>query len=139
MEDDADLTLRVARSAEGDAILAQVQRAAARIAEVYGDSADIALADARYGFVHGVARQVVQRVPTNRYDMTTRVDRIVAHRVLGLPLFLMMMYLMFKLVVDVSAPFLDWMDGVINGPVTRWATQILTWVWRAALAPLVGS
>ncbi len=128
LEDDADLTLRVARSPEGDAILAQVQRAAARIAEVYGDSADIALADARYGFVHGVAHQVVQRVPTNRYDMTTRVDRIVVHRVLGLPLFLAVMYLMFKLVVDVSAPFLDWMDGVINGPITRWATQILTWV-----------
>ncbi len=70
----------------------------------------------------------MQRVPINRYDMTTRVDRIVAHRVLGLPLFLVMMYLMFKLVVDVSAPFLDWMDGVINGPITRWAIQILTWI-----------
>lgn len=128
LETDAELTHRVAQSPAGETILAQVQQAAARIEAVYGDSADIALADARYGFVHGVAHQVVQRHPTRRYDMTTRVDRIVAHRILGLPLFFVVMYVMFKLVVDVSAPFLDWMEGVIHGPLTRWAGSLLALV-----------
>jgi ferrous iron transport protein B len=137
LEADADLTQRVAHTPAGEAILAQVHAAATRIAAAYGDTADIALADARYGFVHGVAHQVTQRHTTQRYTLTTRVDRIVAHRIWGLPLFLVVMYLMFKLVVDVSAPFLDWMDGVIHGPLTRWTALLLTGVgappWLHAL------
>jgi ferrous iron transport protein B len=50
----------------------------------------------------------------------------VTNRVLGLPLFLLVMYIMFKLVMDVSAPYLDWVDGVIGGPVSRWIEGILT-------------
>ena len=126
LEADVELTARVAQAPTGEVLLAEVRAAAARIEDVYGDTADIALADARYGFVHGVAHQVVRRTSTHRYDMTTRVDRIVAHRIFGLPLFFAVMYVMFKLVVDVSAPFLDWMDGVIHGPITRWADQLLT-------------
>lgn len=125
LEGDTDLMTRVARTAGGSAVLDEVKRSAARIENVYGDTADIALADARYGFIHGVTHQVMQRVPTDRYDMTARIDRIVTNRVLGLPIFFMVMYLMFKLVVDVSAPFLDWMDGVVTGPVTRWAGSLL--------------
>ena len=126
LEGDADLTGRVRQMAGGRDVVALVSPAAARIEALYGDTVDIALADARYGFIHGVTHQVMQRIPTDRYDMTARIDRIAAHRVWGLPIFLAVMYLMFKLVVDVSAPFLDWMDGVITGPVTRWVEALLT-------------
>lgn len=126
LEGDADLAAQVAQLAGGRAVLDAVQRSAAHIENIYGDTVDIALADARYGFIHGVTHQVMQRVPTDRYDVTARIDRIVTNRVLGLPIFFVVMYLMFKLVVDVSAPFLDWMDGVVNGPVTRWAGSLLT-------------
>lgn len=126
LEGEADLMTQVAATPSGDAILAQAQTRAEHIHSIYGDTVDIALADARYGFIHGVTLEVQKRIPTGRYDITERVDRIAAHRVLGLPIFLAVMYVMFKLVVDVSAPFLDWVDAVITGPVSRWATHLLT-------------
>jgi ferrous iron transport protein B len=51
---------------------------------------------------------------------------VVANRLLGIPIFLLMMYVVFRLVQDVSAPFLDWVDGVITGPVSRWSLSLLT-------------
>jgi ferrous iron transport protein B len=48
------------------------------------------------------------------------------------------MYVVFQLVVNVSAFFLDWVDGVISGPVTRWVTGLLTMLsapdWLLSLA-----
>ena len=61
-----------------------------------------------------------------------RLDAIVTHRVWGLLLFLGVMFLVFNLVQNVSAPFLDWIDSVISGPVTRWLMSLLTWVQAPA-------
>jgi ferrous iron transport protein B len=111
LEGEADVLERVARLAGGSDLLAQARQGR--------------IADARYGFIHGVTRQVVDKSQLNRYTLTDRIDRIVTNRVLGLPIFLVVMYVMFKLVVDVSAPYLDWVDSVISGPVSRWATGLL--------------
>jgi ferrous iron transport protein B len=55
--------------------------------------------------------------------------------VLGIPIFLAMMWVVFKITTDVAGPFLDWVDGVIGGPITNWVVAILgvvglsgTWV-----------
>ena len=56
----------------------------------------------------------------SRYTRTDRLDRVLTNRLLGLPIFFAVMFVVFKLVVEVSAYFLDWVDAVIGGPVTRW-------------------
>jgi ferrous iron transport protein B len=35
------------------------------------------------------------------------------------------MYLIFRLVVNVSAPYLDWIDAVVGGPLTSWSAAAL--------------
>lgn len=125
LEGEADILAQVEPLPESAALLAQARLSRNRLEAIYGDSADIAIADARYGFIHGLTRQVVDTSQVNRYTMTDRIDRFVTNRVLGLPIFLLVVYVMFKLVVDVSAPYLDWVDGVISGPVSKWMTVLL--------------
>lgn len=126
LEDEADMVSRVAAADGGAAIVAQAKQGMARISQIYGDSADIAIADARYGYINGLTRQVLSTSPLDRYTLTDRIDRVVTNRIVGLPIFLVVMYVVFKLVIDVSAPFLDWVDFVFSGPVTRWADSLLT-------------
>ncbi len=58
--------------------------------------------------------------PLPRHSVrAARVDAVVTHPILGLVLFLGLMYLIFHLVQDVSAPYMDWVDAVIAGPVTH--------------------
>jgi ferrous iron transport protein B len=126
LEDEADLVARVRELDGSSRIVAGAAAGRSRIEALYGDTADIAIADARYGYVHGVVREVVDTSGVSRYTLTDRLDRILTNRVLGLPIFFAVMFVVFKLVVEVSAYFLDWVDAVISGPVTRWVTGLLT-------------
>lgn len=125
LENEADLTAEIKALNGGSFILAQAQESRNRVAQLYGDEASIAVADARYGYINGLVRQVARTSSVDRYNLTDRIDRIVTGRLLGLPIFLVVMYLVFKLVIDVSAPFLDWVDFVIAGPVSRWLASLL--------------
>jgi ferrous iron transport protein B len=128
LEGEPDIRSRVEALPGADPVLARADQGRERIASIYGDSADIAIADARYGFVHGVVREVMDVSGVSRYSLTDRLDGILANRVLGLPIFFAVMFVMFKLVVEVSAWYLAWVDAVIGGPVTRWAQGFLAMV-----------
>ncbi len=125
LEGEADLVARVGSSDDGTALATAAEAGRGRIEAMHGETADIAIADARYGYVHGVVREVVDTSAVSRYSVTDRLDRVLTNRLLGLPIFFAVMLIVFKLVVEVSGYFLDWVDAVIGGPVTRWAVAIL--------------
>ncbi|MGE0080504.1 MAG: ferrous iron transport protein B [Thiohalomonadaceae bacterium] len=106
--------------------------------QAHGEDMESLMADTRYGQAAGLAREVVQRPAVARTELTERIDRIVLNRFLGLPLFFAAMWLTFKLTFDVSTPFVDWIDGVTAGPLTRWADAALGAVaapnWVVSLA-----
>lgn len=107
------------------ALRQQASEATARVQSIYGDDVELLVADRRYGFVHGLAHQVVKRHGNQQRSLTDRIDDIVAHRVLGLPIFFLLMTLVFKLTADASAPLVDWIDATV-GVLARWATAGLT-------------
>ncbi len=105
-----------------------------------GHDADLEglLAEARHGLAAGLTREVMKRPGWTKVELTERLDRIVLNRVLGIPIFLVAMWLMFKLTFDLGNPFVDWVDGVFSGPLTRWTKDLLTFVaapeWFVSLA-----
>ncbi len=131
LEAEDDLVARVATTPGGEEILAQAAAAVQRLTRLYGETPDIVIADRRYGFISGLVRQVQRRPAQSRITLTERIDQVVVSRVLGIPIFLLMMYLLFELVVNISAPFLEWVDAVFQGPIARWTLLLL----RAVHAP----
>ena len=138
LEGELDIVDRVASIEGTSGVMARAEAGRAAIEEAHGDTADIAIADARYGYVHGVAVEVVDASRVSRYTTTDRLDRVLTNRWVGLPIFLVVMYVVFQLVVNVSAFFLEWVDAVISGPLTRWVTSFLTMIsapdWFISLA-----
>lgn len=125
LEADEDILARVSKMPNGEKVIAQAQQGAHHLKDMLGDDADLLTADRRYGYINGVVRQSLQRPLVNRLTLTDRVDDIVTHKWLGLPVFFAVMYIVFRLVIDVSSPFLDWMDAVVNGPIARWLRLLL--------------
>jgi len=116
------------QGAEGGAKIMQIwQDSVARLQQHYDDDLDVVLANTRYNYVHKLTRQVVNRsTPAGETITTTdKVDRILTHRWLGLPIFLAMMWVVFKITTDIATPYLDWIDGVITGPITRWVVALV--------------
>ncbi len=126
LETDEDIQMRLRVLQGGAAVLEEAQKGIARLAAIYGDEVDVAIADRRYGWINGLVREVVRRPAVDRLTVSDKIDQIVTHRLLGIPIFLAAMWFVFKLTADVSAPYLDWVDGLINGPIARWGVALLS-------------
>jgi ferrous iron transport protein B len=110
----------------GSELISAAQDSVGHLETVFGDDVDIIIADQRYSYISAMTGQVVVHTQRDRATISDRVDRVVANRALGLPVFLLMMFVVFRLVQDVSAPFLDWVDMVITGPVSHWSLSLLS-------------
>ena len=105
LEQDA-LAQQIAGGAARDTVAAEQRR----IARHTGDATDIVMADGRYGFIHGLARDVVRRREAARRRISDTIDRVVLNRVLGIPIFLAVMYGVFMLTIQVGKPFIAFFD-----------------------------
>jgi ferrous iron transport protein B len=83
----------------------------AHLRGVLGDDAETVIADARYGFISGLLKDVLKKPPVERLTLSDNIDKVVVNRWLGIPLFLAIMYGVFQFVFTLSAPFMDWIDG----------------------------
>lgn len=124
LEQDANLQSKLLPMDGGPPLLTKAQLSYARLEKAYGEDIDILIADRRYQFIHELVQDVVQKTGSD-LTLTDKIDRIVTHRVLGIPIFLVIMWAVFKITADVSAPYLDWVDGVISGPISRWVAALL--------------
>jgi ferrous iron transport protein B len=135
LEEDRDVIAKVEQLGDTADVLEAANRSIAHLRQVYGDDVDTVIADRRYGWINGLVREVVRRTGAERKTLSDKIDKIVTNRVLGIPIFLAMMWVVFKVTTDVAGPYLDWVDGVISGPITNWVVAILgavglgsTWV-----------
>ena len=132
LEGDALVDQALGQSPQADALRREVKTAAASLHAIYGDDVELLVADRRYGFVHGLAHQVVKRSRGQERSLTDRIDDVVASRILGLPIFLLLMALVFTLTSRASAPFVDWIDATVNGVMANWITTMLVAVHAPA-------
>lgn len=126
LEQDGETGLQLKAVAGGERILSQATESIAHLERVYGeDEVDVIIADRRYGFISGLVREAVRRPSEARLTLSDKIDRVVTNRVLGIPIFLMAMWFVFRMTSDVSSHYVDWIDGVIGGPLTRWVVALL--------------
>jgi ferrous iron transport protein B len=109
-------------------ITARARDGAERLIRESEHDVDTLVADGRYQWINGVVRQVVTRPSIERITRTDRIDAVVTHRYLGIPIFFVLMWAVFKLTTDISAPYLDWVASVVDGPVTRWVVELVSLV-----------
>ncbi|RLC66580.1 MAG: ferrous iron transport protein B [Chloroflexi bacterium] len=126
LEEDSEIVSQLETSVTGGrTVLAQARKSVDHLRSVYGDDAETIIADRRYGFISGLVREVVRRPAVDRLTLSDKIDKVVTNRVLGIPIFLVAMWFVFKMTAEVSGAYLDWVDGVIGGSLTRWVVAIL--------------
>ena len=79
------------------------------------------LADDRYGFIHGLAKDVVKRAPQPAGTLSDRIDRVALSGVWGFPIFFAVMFGVFLLAVRASQPLIRLIGTGLNWLlVTQW-------------------
>jgi len=125
LEEDKEIIPKIKAVDEGEEILTRARKSVKHLSNVYGADAETLIADRRYGFISGLVKKVVQRPAVDRITLSDRIDKVITNRIIGIPIFLVAMWFVFQMTANISGAYLDWVDGVIGGPITRWVVAIL--------------
>jgi ferrous iron transport protein B len=92
----------------------EIRRSVGGLKEILKDEPDVVLAEYRYGFIQGVTSSVIRR-SDRRISTSEQIDRIVMSKILGIPIFLGVMYLVFWVTMNVGGAFIDFFDILFGG------------------------
>lgn len=115
-----------------DEIIRARNQSLAHLKRVYGDEAEIVAADARYGFISGLLKDVLQKPAVEKLSFSDRVDRVVLNRWLGIPIFAAILFGLFQFTFTLSVPLIgwigqgfDWLGGLASGIRPDWLGSLL--------------
>lgn len=114
LEGDAQVRDAAARLPEGKKIAADVEEARRTIKTFFPDKIESLLAQERYGLISGACQEAVRRREDfqSRHDLSDRIDLVLLNRFLGLPIFLFLMWLVFRLVFTLSEPLMEAIEAL---------------------------
>ena len=110
LEDDEIILDRIEDSSKRNNILNTTEKVKKHFKDIYNESSEEVIANARYAYIEGLLKEVLTKPATEKKTLTDKIDSIVTNRILGFPIFLVIMYLMFQITFTVAAPFQDMID-----------------------------
>lgn len=91
-----------------------------RIEDAYQDDGETIITDAKYGFIEGALKQTLSLNRVHRKRKTEIVDAFITHKLWGIPIFLLFMWLTFFSTFRVGNYFMEWIEMGVN-----WLSSIL--------------
>lgn len=113
LEKDKEVQDGVGKILGGEKVLAIVNAVRNETMAKLGEDLEIAMAERRYRFVHELYDEFVNDKARREESPSDRIDYVLTHRVLGLPIFFGIMWLLFNMVFTIGAVPQDWLkEGV---------------------------
>ena len=110
----------------GDDLLEAVDESRRHLAAIFGDQPEMVIAERRYGFISGACQETVKSTTDLRHDMSDTADAVLTHRVLGLPIFIALMYIVFQLTFAIGEYPMGWLESAF-----AWLARAIGGLWPA--------
>ena len=115
LEGDQDALLKVAPHLFGNSELENILvRAQERLNRLYPEGVETLIADRRYGFIAGALQETLKRSIPDRREYSEKIDRFLTHRLLGMPLFLLFLWLLFQATFRFGAAPMEWIEAAVG-------------------------
>ncbi len=121
LEDDT-----LAISLTGEDIEQKVLAIQQQVEQTTADEIDILAADARYTLVNELTQHTVCRLNEVSRLTSDKIDRIVLNRFLGIPIFMLVMYVMFMFTINIGSAFIDFFDIAVGAIFIDGFSTVLT-------------
>ncbi len=89
------------------------------------NNAELVIADGIYGFIHGFCREIIKRKIDNQINLSDKIDRYALNSLLGLPIFVFIMYILFSFSITLSQPFIGLLDNLFGGFLVNGFSEVL--------------
>lgn len=117
LERDKEVEAEIRNFPQAESILQERDRNTSQIEELLKQDCETAFTDARYGFIDGALRETFQRNKIREVTSTQLIDTFVTHKILGFPIFILFMWIMFEVTFRVGEypmGWIEWLVGVIG-------------------------
>ena len=107
-------------------ILAERDKASARVFEETSLDSETAIMDAKYGFINGALTEAgfQQGTKNDNYRTTHVIDSILSNKYLGFPIFFALLFLMFQTTFVLGQYPMDWIDMGV-GKLGEWVAHTM--------------
>ncbi|MGA2323989.1 MAG: ferrous iron transport protein B [Sedimentisphaerales bacterium] len=122
IEQDSDIIAKIKDSR----LIDVVSNAVTKLKTIFRDDPEVIIAERRYGFISGACQESVKTTVELTHTTSDLADAVLTHRVFGLPIFLIMMYLVFYLTFSIAAYPMAWLEQFFS-----WLSVSLASIWPA--------
>ncbi|MDD5011374.1 MAG: ferrous iron transport protein B [Phycisphaerae bacterium] len=106
LEQDADVLKRI----HNEEIVISVMESILRLKDIFGEEPEIIIADRRYGFISGACQEAVENTVEIRHNRSDMIDAVITNKILGLPIFIVLMYIVFDLTFRLGKWPMGWLE-----------------------------
>ncbi len=110
LEGDPEYLQKLEELEDGEELKGLVAAEYARMESLLGEEPENHFNEAAYGFAAGAIRETIRRNALGRAKTTEKIDRVLTHRIWGLPIFGLLMWLTFEVTFTLGAPFMGWIE-----------------------------
>lgn len=111
LESDSEVIKKIKESPNAAEILEVTKKSAVHIKGIFGDEPEAIIADRRYGFISGACSEAILKTYELRHSRSDQIDKVILNRILGLPIFLGVMLVLFNFIFKLSSPLMAWVEA----------------------------
>ena len=90
------------------------QREIARLEKEYGEKSETIVTDAKYGFIAGALKETYIENKEQTRSASKEIDNFITHKILGFPIFIFFMWLMFQATFTLGGYPMGWIDAGVG-------------------------
>ncbi|MCP4583920.1 MAG: ferrous iron transport protein B [candidate division Zixibacteria bacterium] len=124
IENDREIMKYLIKHKYSDDLFRQAAAGRKHLQAIYGDEPASVITDKRYGFISGACSEATSMTAERRQDISDSIDNLLIHPNLGLPIFAILMWLVFQLTFSLGEKPMALIEWVIGGVSYLAATYI---------------
>ena len=114
LEGDPEIERFIQTLSGSETIIEERDRNVVQIEELLFEDSETAFTNARYGFISGALRETYEQNKIKEATSTQIIDLFVTHKVLGFPIFILFMWIMFEATFRLGAYPMEWIENLVS-------------------------
>ncbi|MDP3462310.1 MAG: ferrous iron transport protein B [Bacteroidales bacterium] len=114
LEGDSEESDRISQCVNKLKILETVQLESKKIENVFNDTIETIITDAKYGFIEGALKETFQQAVEVKATRSRIIDKVLTNRILSYPIFVFLMWIVFQATFLVGDYPMQWIDMFIS-------------------------
>jgi len=114
LEGDKTFTNQIASFSGTQEILKIAKEEIIRLEKEYNIPTETLIVDAKYAFIRGALKETYQSAVQKQEPKGYRADKILTHKLLGIPIFLLFMWIMFQATFTLGNYPMQWIDAGVS-------------------------